>query len=56
MIASVCLKCDEVYRTREDGKAEIVLSHGYCEDCLPDVRAEVDRQIAEMDRSESRAA
>ena len=54
MIASICSYCQNIIKTTPDGKPAVIYSHGICRQCLPDVQAEVSRQIAEMDAAEGR--
>lgn len=55
MIASICSYCESIIKTTPDGNREVIYSHGICRQCLPSVKAEVSRQIAEMDALDAQA-
>ncbi len=55
MIRSVCCVCGCVYGTKEDGKPEVMDSHGYCQKHYDEAMIEMRSWFAEID-ADRRAA
>lgn len=49
MIRSVCSVCGYVYRTRDDGQAEVMDSHGYCQKHYDEAMIEIRAMQAELE-------
>lgn len=49
MIKSICSVCGEWYGSKDDGRDEVILSHGYCKVCLA---VELAKIAAEFEKSE----
>jgi hypothetical protein len=48
MIRSICSVCKIQYSTKQDGRAEVSDSHGYCQRHYEEAMANIERQFAGM--------
>ena len=51
MIYAICCVCNKKYDKKDDGKVEIIESHGYCNECFP-VEMEKIKKMKTMSRAQ----